>query len=358
MNPNKPIIPIFPMNLHAATESVRSYVAGSEGQMTSTFNVRLPEISQVEVTNACNFTCDFCPRDQPGVSRPDTFIDLDLVKLIALRDLGGSHFVEFQLSGEPTLHRQLPQIIEQFQGKVLTGLSTNGSSMRANRVWQGLLMLDYLTISVDSVEKYEEVRPGGKWTRLLENIDFLMQRRGANTFPAVDLQLIEFPGVERQRDLLLKIVEEHGWDVTVRRVPDCFLSVTREMKKVRKTDLCLNPFMSVSVQSDGDVVPCCYAFGKQVVYGNLKKQSLEEIWNTSPTAKRFRELHLMAQTDKSTIGVPFCDDCYQRSPVMLHWDLYTSTVRKQLIERNQMEREKTKALWEDTAETSPAPLKE
>lgn len=306
------------------------YAAGSEGQMKSTFNVRLPEIYQIEVTNACNFTCDFCPRDLPEVRRPDTFIDLELVRTIAARDLGGSYFVEFQLAGEPTLHRDLNAIIEAFRGKVMTGLSTNGSSMHAHRVWQGLLALDYLTISVDSVEDYERVRPGGKWARLVDNIDFLLMQKGDRAFPAIDLQLIEFPGVERQRDLLLELAEKRGWSkhVNVRRIPDCFLSMTREMKQIRKKELCLNPWMSVTVQADGDVTPCCFSFGKDVVYGNLKHQSLEEIWSTSAELHKFRDEHL-----SGTLR-PVCEKCYERSPVMLHWDLYQGAVRQRVLNAN------------------------
>ena len=304
------------------------YAAGSEGQGTSTFNVRMPEIYQIEVTNACNFTCDFCPRDLPGIRRPDQFIDVELVKLISERDLGGSYFVEFQLAGEPTLHKDLPEIISLFKGKVLTGLSTNGSSMHAPRILYGLMLLDYLTISVDSVEEYEKVRPGGKFTKLVENIDDLIsmkERTGSHI--AIDLQLIEFPGVERQRDLLLDLCVSRGWapHVQVRRIPDCFLSMTRERKQIRKKDFCLNPWMSVTVQADGDVTPCCFSFGKDVVYGNLRDQSLEEIWNTSPVLNTFREEH------KSGNLRPICESCYERSPVMLHWDLYQHAVKERIL---------------------------
>lgn len=325
---NDKTIPIKPV------EREPYYAQGGERQMESTFNTRMPEVYQVEITNACNFTCDFCPRDLPGIRRPDTFLDPELARTIAERDLGGSYFVEFQMAGEPTLHKDMNEIVEAFRGKVLTGMSTNGSSMHANRVYKGLLALDYLTISIDSVESYETVRPGGKWNKLVENIDFLLSQKGERKAPAIDLQLIEFPGVERQRDLLVELCVHRGWDkhVQVRRIPDCFLSMTREMKQFKKRELCLNPWMSVSVQADGDVTSCCFSFGKDVVYGNLKEQSLEEIWQTSPELKKFREEHLTGNL--RTI----CSQCYQRSPVLLHWDLYQGAVKERVLKANQEER--------------------
>lgn len=302
-----------------------AYYSDPGKEMQSSFNVRLPEIYQIELTNACNLSCDFCPRDLPGIRREDTFLDIDLAATIAERDLGGSYFVEFQLAGEPTLHKQFNEIIKLFKGKVLTGLSTNGSSVHG--CVEGLLTLDYLTISIDSVEEYEKVRPGGKWDRLVRNIDMLLEAKGEALFPHIDLQLIEFPGVERQRELLLELCEQRGWGkhTVVRTIPDCFLSITREMKQSRRKELCLNPWMSVSVQADGDCSSCCFSFGKEIVYGNLKHQSLQEIWETSEELKKFREEHLTKQYR------PLCARCYMRSPVLLHWELYQGIVKERLL---------------------------
>lgn len=302
-----------------------AYYAKPGEQMTSTFSVRLPEIYQIELTNACNFSCDFCPRDLPGIRREDTFLDPELAALIAERDLGGSYFVEFQLAGEPTMHKNFNEIIKLYKGKVLTGLSTNGSSVHG--CLPGLLALDYLTISIDNVEEYEKVRPGGRWDRLVRNIDMLLEAKGSLVFPHIDLQLIEFPGVERQRELLLELCVTRGWDKgsVVRTIPDCFLSITREMRESRRKEMCINPWTSVSVQADGDVSSCCFSFGKEIVYGNLKQQSLQEIWETSPELKKFREEHRTQQYR------PICERCYMRSPVLLHWDLYTNTVNERLL---------------------------
>lgn len=298
------------------------------------YNVALPEISQLEVTNACNFTCDFCPRVN---GRPDVFIDPLLVaKMIERGDFGGSHFVEFQLSGEPTLHRGLEIIIEamrQVPGLML-GMSTNGSSIHSERVLRALLSLDYLTVSVDSVSNYETVRPGGKLKRLVENIDKLVDgkvRYGSKT--VIDLQLIEFPGWERERESLMGLAAASGWEdhVIVRTVPDCFESVTRDRRKFKMPkELCVNPWTSVSIHADGDVVPCCFAFGKEVVYGNLNDQSLAEIWNESPVVQRFRDVHALQYVNGGGYGTALCNNCTQRSPTLMHLDLYKDMVRRRI----------------------------
>ncbi len=296
------------------------YAAGSDQQGTSTFNLRLPEIYQLEVTNACNFHCDFCPRDPVVTQRKDILLQPELARLISERDLGGSYFVEFQMSGEPLLHPKLRQIISYFRGKVLTGMSTNGYLLDTNL--KSVIELDYLTISIDSITNYEKVRKGGNLLRLLENINLLLRVRPSSL--AIDLQVIEFPGSEVEVKKLEEIVERRGWkgDVEIRTVPDCFLSMTREYKEIRAKDLCLNPWMSCSVQADGDVTSCCFSFGKRIVYGNLTHKSLEEIWATSEVLQHLRQEHL-TQMYRSP-----CKECYMRSPVLLHWDFYVDVMRR------------------------------
>lgn len=296
----------------------------------SSFNVSVPEIYQIEVTNACNYACDFCPRDTERMKRANTFIDVELVKTIVERDFEGSYFTEFQLSGEPLLHKQLYEIVSLLKGKVLTGLSTNGSATHSSRNLEALMLIDYVTISIDSVSDYANVRKGGNWHNVVRNIDLLVDesdKRGEG--PAIDLQLIEFPGYERERELLAELAVAHDWDkfVTIRTIPDCFQSLTREHKPASSKELCLNPWLSVTIQADGDVVPCCFAFGKEVVYGNLYEKSLKEIWATSEVLQQLRHDMLTGNYNK------LCGDCHMRSPTLLHWDLYTNTVKDRVLQK-------------------------
>ncbi len=214
-------------------------------------------------------------------------------------------------------------VVSVFTGEVLTGMSTHGGLIHRNL--EACLALNYLTISIDSIEQYEKVRPGGKLPQLLSNIDLLCKARKGE-YPIIELQLIQFDGVDRQRELLEEIVRKNGWEVNIRVQPDCFLSVTRDKVSRPSTQLCLNPWMSVSVQADGDVIPCCFSFGKDVVYGNLKDQSLREIWTTSPVLQEFRNSHL-TQTYHD-----ICSKCYMRSPVSLHLDFYWHTFHRRLLE--------------------------
>ena len=300
------------------------YSQPGSGLGYSTFNSRLPSIYSVEIASYCSLSCEFCPRGQ----YPDQFIDIGLAQTIAERDLKGSEFIEFQLTGEPTLHPKFNEIVDLFSGRVFLGTSTNGNSM--HKALPGLLKLNYITVSVDSVTNYENVRKGGKWSRLESGLRALLEAKGDNRYPKIDLQFIELDKSTLHEAWLMKeLVHSWGYErrCTIRTIPDCFAAVQDRMPMRPKKELCLDPWLSCVVQADGDVVPCCFAFSKQVCYGNLNHQSLEEIWHTSPALMKLREEHL---TDQLTGA---CAKCYMRSPVLLHKELMWQAIKRDVLER-------------------------
>ncbi|HUI91726.1 MAG TPA: radical SAM protein [Chitinivibrionales bacterium] len=92
-----------------------------------TSNVLWP-IDHVELTNACNFHCNFCPSD--SLLRPRTSMKRPLWEKI-LRELGEKKLAEtvcFHVLGEPLLHPELFGAIEFANGLGLAvSLFTNGS---------------------------------------------------------------------------------------------------------------------------------------------------------------------------------------------------------------------------------------
>jgi radical SAM protein with 4Fe4S-binding SPASM domain len=85
-------------------------------------------------------------------------------------------------------------------------------------------------------------------------------------------------------------------------------------------ELCVNPWMSASIQCTGEVTSCCFSMGDDIKLGNLKDMTLKEIWNGSEVRK-LREEH------RSKKYRSICKKCYQRSPHLFHWKLYTKSLR-------------------------------
>lgn len=299
---------------------------------------RLPSIYQIESFSRCNLACPFC---LTGIAKrapnyKESSLDMELFRQIVDRDLGGSHFIELQFRGEPTLHRHLGEMVRLLKDKVMVGFSTHGNTLHVRDNLQAALDCHYLTISVDAGTKegYEAKRVGGQWEKMLGNIDILFERRGARLYPHIDLQLIEedVGGFRWQDELvaLKELIKKREWGRHVlRTIPNSSISWMNPNFVSTTTELCLNPWMSVSIKVNGDVVPCCMSFEDEpeMVYGNLREQSLEQIWN-SKRVENFRKIHLDAAMNDPRFLPRTCQTCHNRSPALYHDRILVDSIRK------------------------------
>jgi radical SAM protein with 4Fe4S-binding SPASM domain len=283
-------------------------------ELPKPFTPDLPEIYQLEVSSVCNLECTMCPRTKFERSDKTALLSLDLLKKLIKEDsFKGSYFVELQMAGEPLIHPLLYTIVSLLQGTgVKVGLSTNG--ILINLELQSLLELDYLTISVDSITGYEKLRVKGKVQKLIDNIKLFLDK---NKKTVVDLQIIELPGWEGQLELLKELFPT----VNIRTVKDCFMTIFQEVDALPVSgSLCINPWISCSIQCNGNVVPCCFSFWDDIVYGNVNDRTLKDIWNGSEV-KQLRNEH------QSKNYRTICARCYMRSPAFLHTNIFNNSIR-------------------------------
>jgi len=278
----------------------------------------LPEVYQIEVSSVCNFNCIMCPTQFFPRKDKTKFISLDLVKkIIDQGDLDASYFVELQMSGEPLLHPNIEEIIDIVKSTgVLVGMSTNGS-MIAKKL-EAIAKLDYLTVSIDSLSEYENIRKNGSKEILLENLEYLIGTAQKYNI-VVDLQLVELEGWEKEKE---KIEKMYGFFFNVRSVPNCYLPYFfSEINLPTSTELCLNPWLSVSIACNGNVTACCIAQGDDIQLGNLKEQTLREVWQG-------REIRSLRKEHLRKDYRPVCAKCYMRSPFLFHWNLYLQSIKR------------------------------
>lgn len=300
---------------------------------------KLPEIYQIEVCSACNLECPMCLRTT-HMGRHPGLVNIELLKLMHTRgDFRGSYYVELQMAGEPTLHRELAPIIDFLKDQVgvMVGLSTHGLNMSLP-VMKALLKLDALTISVDSVdpETYHKMRYPAQIEDLWDNLarlfgyidSSLLACQDELKLPFIELQLIHTAMFEGTGNVkaLEEILKKRGWNkhVSIRTTGDCFVEMQERGIEHRRNDLCLNPFRSVSVAHNGDVVSCCYIFDpkKDQVnwYGNLYESSLAEIWN-GERVETMRGLH------RNNVMKDQCAKCYLKSPCEIHTNILSRLIR-------------------------------
>src|SRR5262249_290608 len=90
------------------------------------------KIIYLELTNACNFTCDYCPIDQQ--TRKKSMIPTDLAARIIneIADNKLTYFLTFHIMGEPYLHKDLVPLTRLAESRgIRVRLLTNGSLLES-----------------------------------------------------------------------------------------------------------------------------------------------------------------------------------------------------------------------------------
>ena len=282
----------------------------------------VPEVYQLEVAYSCNLQCPMCPRQFFPRKDSTPLIDVNLVKKIVEQgDLKASYFVELQMNGEPLLHPQLSEIIDIVKSAGVTvGLSTNGTLIQSQ--WEALKKLDYVTFSLDSVNNYEGIRKGGtkSFKQVAASImDFLLVAEEKNI--AVDIQVVRINSDWYNEEKELREYFKK-FNVNIRSVPNCYLPYFFTYELPVSTELCLNPWLSVSIACNGNVTPCCISPGDDIILGNLNTQTLWEVWNVNNEIKKLRHDH------ENKLYRPVCAKCYMRSPILFHWDLFMRNIKR------------------------------
>jgi radical SAM protein with 4Fe4S-binding SPASM domain len=273
--------------------------------------------------------------------RAEDVLDIGLLRRMHARgDFGGSYYVELQMAGEPTLHPGLADIVSLLRDEVgvMVGLSTHGLMIRKKpELADVLLGLDALTVSVDSVDAdtYAKLRYPARLPQLFESLGVLFARAEARAEwgernPFIELQLVDTPiAGDNAADVaaLEAMMAERGWDrfASVRTTQDCFIEMQRwGTVPDRNERLCINPFGSVSVAHNGDVVSCCYVFepdrAKANWYGNLNDESLADIW-AGPRVAAMQSAH------KAGCPPDQCESCYLWSPMRIHLNIASRLIR-------------------------------
>ncbi len=323
----------------------------------------------LELTNKCNFHCDFCPSD--AQTRPTGVMDIELAKKI-LNEVSARNLmkkVDLHLMGEPLLHPNFLDILAYAASKNLRlELVTNGSPFTPKTV-PGILDGLYGNLIVSLQTPTAETFPlrgavGLGWERYIEGIRLLVRDyihrahtkgsraeveirvmvtedtdlcvdivRTAEEVQAIhrewigfvtgvemDLGLSPFPRLaagEGGQTLLsnggsfTKYGLQRGLSLTFWRAFTFANTRVRPGKELRVDQIgkfCPHPFEDAGILWNGDVTLCCLDFDGQLTVGNVSSARLEDILDSEQA--RLLRASMLARAPRR----PFCAAC-QASPV-------------------------------------------
>jgi len=291
----------------------------------------IPFLDHVELTNRCPFRCAFCERGRPGgVGRPQGLMDLGLFEgLLDQRNPAQRHYrgVELNHMGESLLHPELPAFVSACATRGLAAELSCNPTLLDPTLAKGLLDagLRRIVVSMDAMDDptLSAIRgPAARWAQAASNVDALLELlSGCSNPPAVVVQMLNLRRNRSQRESFLRrwgntglptvqayvkpldgpdpgdgAADERGHDKGKDsqrrwRTGDALTAPARPdpLQPGPLRALCTFPWRSVVVLWDGQVVPCCRDARGKLVLGDLREQTLSEIW-AGPRAVALRDL--------------------------------------------------------------------
>lgn len=264
-----------------------------------------PLLVDVELTNLCNFQCITCPTGRRVLSRPLGFMTSEIFEKIlkeAIKELClGIRFVRW---GEPTLHPCLLKFIGQaVEAGIKCHINTNGFFCDDEFIERIVrIPLHSIKFSLQGLDKstYEIVRRNGDFLKLMDAIQTLYEYRFKRKFPFMTIDTTITDESPERIDNFKKVMGGICDKVSVGK--------TREIifPKSPQTNFpqCPEVFNKLSIDWDGVVTACCGDWNRLMVVGDVRKQTLKEIWN-SERLNYFRKT-IVARRHNT---LPLCGNC-------------------------------------------------
>ena len=278
---------------------------------------------------ACNFRCSYCVHslredEHPKVctekvmdfSLYQKFID-DLAEFpVPLKVL---HFAGL---GEPLLHPRIADMVRYAKEKNVAqtvDIVSNGALLKDGleddlvragldkiRIsLQGLtsrMYKDMSDVEIDFPAFRERLRDlykkRGDMKIYIKIMDVSLKEYSAEAFYEAFQEMADAVAVEH----LCPLVDEISYEENFEEEEFIY---TMNGNRVRNAKVCPQPFYSLQVNPDSDLLPCC-TIEKPIVIGNCKKDSVLDIWN-GETLQTFRKMQLEKKKDKN----PVCRKCMQ-----------------------------------------------
>jgi radical SAM protein with 4Fe4S-binding SPASM domain len=290
-----------------------------------------PFIVFVDPASACNFKCTFCPTGHRDLiaetGRFQGAMKLDVFQKV-VDDLGefGKPIKVLRLykDGEPFLNKRLADMVgyaKRAKHIEYIDTTTNGTFLSPDRVGPVLEAgIDKINISVDGMteETYRQFT-GFKFDfiKFVENVKWLYANKGHCEI------VVKIPGeliTEAQRQEFLDTFGDHCDRIFVENFAPCWpefdieahtgITITKGIyqQDIGSTDTCPYIFYGYSVNADGLVSSCFLDWGRKLVIGDVRQQSMKQIWN-SPQMNALRLQHLEGRRMQNAV----CGNCGQLS---------------------------------------------
>ncbi len=269
----------------------------------------------LEPTSLCNMRCEFCPTGDAMLrrERPNGMMDIALVEKLVrdVREWGVQlRRINLYKDGEPTLHKQFIEMVQILKaGGISKELWTKTNGLLLNPDYNQRLLdsgLDMIGVSINAVsaEGYLKVtKTKLDYEKLVAGVTDLCDRaRDTNVRVLVKIADSGFTPDEIRKfheDFkaapFSSVEQLHGWAATEHK--DWTLGTnptTFEGANLVDKIACPLPFFMLAINWNGTVGLCNDDWLHATVCGDIRKQTLKEVWQ-GEELRKLRMMHLQAR---------------------------------------------------------------
>jgi radical SAM protein with 4Fe4S-binding SPASM domain len=316
-----------------------------------------PVVYNIETTNACNMACKMCPRTTSmtrgveTISQDDFKMVVDQLKPWTLEEWGNwesfvernykikrnamqeNHFflyiipkvIQLHGYGSPLLDRKIGERVDHLTKKGFdsyfsdnpTNIGLRGLERDIEIMEKGLGFIKYSIESTDD-KVHKEIRGDASnfseaYNKILQILD---EKEKRNLKTRVVITMLDLNRPNQQEDWERLQEKFKGLDVYI-----YFKSEDQQWYKkeqggerhgtssIHWTEPCDFPWSSMTIKSNGEVAMCVEDYNNEIILGDIRKESLYDIWN-GKRYNEFRESHMdlkpgikcTEQCDMSLIG--------------------------------------------------------
>jgi radical SAM protein with 4Fe4S-binding SPASM domain len=298
-----------------------------------------PTHFQIEPTNRCNLSCALCPISG-DMDRPTGHMDLTLFKKL-IDETGDYIFLIILWDwGEPFVSPCIYDMISYARNKGIKVVSSTNVHVFVNEENADKLILsgiDSIIVSMDGItqETYSRYRRGGSLESALKGIRTIVARKQAlnSETPLINLRFIPMRHNEHEIPKLKDMARSLGVDALTFKTLNPYSSDTngskatekkegwreflpenplyrrfkysadRQSRLRRTSNPCRQLWNNPVVHWDGKVCPCTYDYRDKYFLGDLKKDTLKNIW----FGDAYRGIRRRFRADWEDI--PLCKEC-------------------------------------------------
>jgi radical SAM protein with 4Fe4S-binding SPASM domain len=278
-----------------------------------------PLYIQIEHSGKCNLHCPTCLQGianlKKGYSRGFKFLEDNLYQKI-LKEGQKYHCpsIGFHNNDEPLLIPNIGKkiIMAKKHGFMDIIMTTNATLLNKEKarelIGSGITKINF-SVDAGNESDYKKARPGADFKNVVRNIEYFMSERKKMELkvPITRATCVLTKFTEKKTEGFRKFWEKRV-DVVEFQNFQALRGYTENLKPAKsKVDInfvCNMPWQELVIRANGDILPCCSFYGTGLVMGNIKKDSLFEVWNS----KRMKEIRKELSNNNFSFS-PACKNC-------------------------------------------------